>query len=361
MKRNVHILIVDDNLKNLQITAQILKDEGYLISLTQDGQSALEYLMDNPVDLILLDIMMPGINGLDTCRMIKKNDRWKDIPIIFLTAKNQTDDLIEGFKAGAVDYITKPFVRDELLVRVKTHVELFESRKAIMEMNRTRDKLYSIIAHDLRSPFSSIAFTINAIADGIFDPCSELFQKVVRELEHNATNTSSLLDNLLEWTRLQQNRISLDLKKSRLAPVLFECKHLLSPVADKKNITLELEILADPVAVFDHSTMYTVFRNLITNAIKFTPENGLIRILAEKNGTGTQIKIIDNGKGISKETIEKIFEKKELYTTLGTKKERGSGLGLVLIQDFIEANQGKIAVESEEGKGSIFSVFLPAE
>jgi DNA-binding response OmpR family regulator len=121
---NRHILIVDDVLKNLQLTAQILKDADYTFSLAQDGQNALTLLEQDIPDLILLDIMMPGMDGFEVCRKIKQDERLNEIPIIFLTARNQTEDLIEGFKAGGLDYITKPFHRDELLIRVKTHLEL---------------------------------------------------------------------------------------------------------------------------------------------------------------------------------------------------------------------------------------------
>ncbi|HEY4785580.1 MAG TPA: response regulator, partial [Bacteroidales bacterium] len=143
------ILIVDDNLKNLEVLTKILKEEGFLISLAQDGGEALDQLNNITPDLILLDIMMPEMNGLEVCRRIKQNDKLKEIPVIFVTAKNQTEDLVEGFKAGGVDYISKPFQRDELLVRIKNHLELTGSRKRIIALNRTRDKIYSIIAHDI--------------------------------------------------------------------------------------------------------------------------------------------------------------------------------------------------------------------
>ena len=156
-----HILIVDDQMKNLELTANILQGEGFRISLAQHGEKALELLKSQTPDLILLDVMMPGLSGLETCRRIKQLPALKDIPVIFLTAKNQSEDLVEGFEAGGVDYIIKPFRKQELIVRVKNHIELADSRNRILQMNKTRDKLYGIIAHDLRSPLSGITQTQN--------------------------------------------------------------------------------------------------------------------------------------------------------------------------------------------------------
>ena len=173
------ILIVDDNLKNLQLTATLLKGEGYLLSLAEDAGSALAQLESFVPDLILLDVMMPGIDGFELCRIIKKNEKFREIPVIFLTAKNQAEDLADGFNAGGVDYLSKPFNRLELLMRVKNHLELSHSRKKILEMNKTRDKLYSIIAHDIRSPFSSITLTVSAIANGYLEPDSEDFKEII--------------------------------------------------------------------------------------------------------------------------------------------------------------------------------------
>jgi len=207
-----HILIVDDNLHNLRVTARILQDEGYKISLAQDAKSALAQLEEYSPDLILMDVMMPEIDGLKAVRILKQNDRLKDIPVIFLTAKNQVEDLVDGFSAGGVDYITKPFIREELLMRIKTHIELSLARKKIIDMNYTRGKLYSIISHDLRSPLSNIISLIEAVNEGIFPPGSEEFKELFGELEKRTKSTDTLLNNLLHWTAFQQGKINFEHK-----------------------------------------------------------------------------------------------------------------------------------------------------
>jgi len=355
----LHILIVDDVLKNLQITVQILKEAGYVFSLAQDGQSALNFLGETVPDLILLDIMMPGMDGFEVCRKIKQNNKLKEIPVIFLTAKDQTEDLVEGFKAGGVDYITKPFNRDELLIRIETHLELSRSKRKILEMLKTRDKLYSIIAHDIRSPLSSITLIINTIAKGKLNIASNEFKTMMQNLEKSTRHTNTLLNNLLEWTKIHGGAITLKPKLSLVYPIIAECLQLLNGNAQDKNISIQILIPNDTEAFFDEVTMHTVFRNIISNAIKFTPENGNITIESGKSDGFVPIIFNDNGVGMPKAVLQKIFEKNEAFTSLGTKNERGSGLGLYLIKDFIEQNKGKIKVDSAEGKGTSFIVYLP--
>ena len=186
------ILIVDDNPMNLLLTSHVLENEGYATLTADDGRTALKELEKQTPSLILLDVMMPEMDGYEVCRLINANEEWTEIPIIFLTANAQTENLVEGFKAGGVDYITKPFKGEELLVRVKNHLELADSKKMIVEMNKSRDKLYSIIAHDIRSPLSGILQTVDAIDQGYFDPNSDDF----RELIHHLKIKTDLLLNM---------------------------------------------------------------------------------------------------------------------------------------------------------------------
>ncbi len=355
-----HILIVDDNLKNLQITAKILKDEGYLISLAQDGRTALAQLDQLIPDLLLLDIMMPEIDGLELCRIIKRDPRLSDIPVIFLTARTQTDDLEEGFNAGGVDYITKPFKRAELLTRVRNHIELAGSRNRIMEMNRTRDKLYSVIAHDIRSPLSSISLAISSLANGYLEPGTGEYNEIIQYLDRTAAETQTLLDNLLSYTRMQGKSISLAPEELEVFPVIAECVQLLQANADNKKISIEINIPEGLDAYFDEVTMQAVFRNMIFNSIKFTPDNGQIFISAEPAGENVKISVRDSGVGIPKELVDKIFVKNEHFTTPGTDMEHGSGLGSFIIMDFVSRNSGTIEIKSAPGKGTEMIVLLPA-
>lgn len=356
-----HILIVDDNLKNLQVTARILRDEKFRISLAQDGESALYQLGQQKPDLVLLDIMMPGIDGLEVCRKIKKNEKLKEIPIIFLTAMNQTEDLVEGFIVGGVDYITKPFKREELLIRVKNHLELAGSRKKIIEMNKNRDKLYSIIAHDIHSPLSNISMVVHAIEDGWISSGCDDFTEIIHDLGESTNSTLTLLENLLKWTNAQSDTISLSPKLMAVYPVIEECKQLLEGNACHKNITIELNIPDSVEAYFDEVTIHAVFRNLIANSIKFTPENGTIKICSSVNNGFVEITVKDNGIGMPENILNKIFKENIPHTSLGTNKEQGSGLGLLMVKDFVENNKGKLNVKSKPGEGTEIIVSLKSE
>lgn len=353
-----HILVIDDNLANLQVTARILKDHGYFVSLALSGQAGISQLDIDPPELILLDIMMPEMSGLEACRIIKQNKKWKDIPIIFLTAKGETQDLVDGFKAGGVDYIIKPFVSDELLVRMRNQIELSDSKKKIIEMNRTRDKLYSIIAHDIRSPFSSIAQTLEAIDLGYFDVNSADFKEMLSHLNARVKETSTLLNSLLDWTLQQGEAVNVQIKNYSLSSMVKSCVQLLSANAQSKQITINQNIDPKMEVLCDEVMMHTVFRNIISNAIKFTPKGGNINISSQLMGNYVEIQFKDSGIGMSAETIQKIFEKGEHHTSSGTNDEMGTGLGLIMVKDFVEKTKGKIKVESALGEGTKFTVSL---
>ncbi len=356
-----HILIVDDNLKNLQVTAKLLKEKNYLISLAQSGKSALLQLQQYPPDLILLDIMMPEMDGLEVCRKIKGDEKHKEIPVIFLTAKNETIDVVEGFNVGGVDYISKPFKREELLIRVKNHLELANSKKKIIEMNKTRDKLYSIIAHDIRSPLSNISMVIQAISDKIISTDSEDFTEIINGLSDSTQHTLTLLGNLLKWTELQSDSITLSPTTLSVYPIIVDCVNLLKANAESKDIIINLNIQESTSAYFDELSIHTVFRNLLANAIKFTSSNGEINISSTENTEFVRISVKDNGTGIKEDVLEKIFKKHEPHTTPGTNKEQGTGLGLFVVKDFIAKNNGILHIKSKLGEGTEIIVSLPIE
>jgi two-component system, sensor histidine kinase and response regulator len=353
------ILIIDDNPMNLLLTSRILENHGYSTSTAEDGPSGLEQIKNDPPALILLDVMMPEMDGYEVCRRIKEVEEWREIPVIFLTANSQTEELVEGFDAGGVDYITKPFRSEELLVRVKNHLELAASRKTILEMNRTRDKLYSIIAHDIRSPLSGILQTIDAIDQGYFDPCSEDFKELIHHLRIRTSDTSTLLNSLLQWTRIQGESIGIDPKTININELVSNCVQLLNANAIDKNISISIHIPDNATAWCDEVSVHTIFRNIISNAIKFTSINGTIEIWCNLNENNIEVDVRDSGVGMTDEIISKIFEKEEYYTSSGTLNEQGTGLGLLMVKDFIKKNKGKIEVQSILGNGTTVRIFLP--
>jgi two-component system sensor histidine kinase/response regulator len=358
MTKGAYILVVDDNKDNLRLAGNILTESGYKIAVALNGESALKILNENSFDLVLLDIMMPEMDGIEVCRRIKLDGKLKDIPVIFLTAKNQPEDLLEGFNVGSVDYITKPFNKEEFLARVSTHVELARSKKKIVELNKNRDIIYSIIAHDIRAPFSRITQTIDAVVQGYIDPKSDVFMELFQMLSNQTSETFSLIDNLLEWTQTQGGMVEFSQKNVNIHELINKSINLLKANADTKKISLINNVDQEITAFCESKSIATVFRNLISNSIKFTPENGTIAISCSTNDISVFVTIVDSGIGMSDDMIEKIFVKNERHTGLGTNDEHGTGLGIQVIKDFVKRNNGEIAVESNEGNGTSITITL---
>lgn len=361
MQDPITILIVDDNHQNLKVVSNFLKEAGYRLALALNGKDALNIIRKIKVHLVLLDIMMPEMDGIETCKIIKNDPEISDIPVIFLTAKTQTEDIVEGFEAGGVDYITKPFQREELLVRVKNHVSLSLAKEKIIEMNKTRDKLYTIIAHDIKSPFSSIVLSFNMINGGLLDTGSEDFKQVMRDLETTTVQTKGLIDNLLQWANYSTIPENFKLKSNPILPIASECVMLLKGSASQKNIHIDINIPEDMTAWFDEVSIHTILRNLISNAVKFTNQNGKITINATKSeNEKIMLSVEDTGVGMTKEMIQKVFKTDESVSTMGTKNERGTGIGLSLVKGFTEKNNGRLHVESTPGKGTVITLELLA-
>lgn len=365
-KRNIRILIVDDTSVNIQVVASILKPEGYILSFARNGVSALKIVERKQIDLVLLDIMMPGMDGYEVCQKLKANDQTKDIPVIFLTAKTDPDSIIKGFEMGVVDYVTKPFNGSELLARVNTHLKLKITQQnlekkniELKELNATKDKLFSIIGHDLRGPIGSFRTMLELIITKVQDYNDQSLIMFLNLGVRSTESTLVLLENLLSWAKSQRGELGYKPLKGNLDEVIKETVHLLSGQAHEKHIKIKTTIDENIKIVFDHDMVKTIIRNLGSNAIKFTPENGNISITAKLMDDHVEIMVKDSGIGIEKENLNKIFNDKVHYTTYGTKNEKGTGLGLMLCKDFVEKHGGRIRVKSEVGKGSAFIFTLP--
>ncbi len=363
-KKNIYV--VDDIQENIQVIGNILITNGLNISIARDGEQALTGIKKKLPDLVLLDVSMPGMDGFEVCRRLKADDETISIPVIFLTARTQTEDIVNGFKAGGVDYITKPFNTEELLSRVFTHLELKESRdtikeqnKLLKELNSTKDKFFRIIAHDLKSAFNQLL----GFSSLLFESSDKSVSDEVRELSFllnkSAKNTFKLLENLLSWARFQSGHIKFKQEKLSLYGLVKDNLELLMESAENKHIDLINEVSEDYHIWADKNMINTVIRNLVTNAIKFTNENGKVLVKAYKKKDFTIISVIDTGIGISEQTLPKLFELEFQDSIPGTNDEKGTGLGLILCKEFIEKHGGIISVESEVGKGSTFSFSIP--
>ncbi len=356
------ILIVDDVPQNITIAQAILKKDGYYIKTAGDGETALRIVSEENIDLVLLDIMMPEMDGFTVAEKLQNSSTTRDIPIIFLTARNDTESITRAFRTGAVDYITKPFRGEELRMRVKTHLRLRHTQRALQEANASKDRFFSIIAHDLRSPFTALVGMSQYLAKGIDTLDAKTAKEFLEGMHRSSKNAFNLLENLLEWSRMQTGRLPMSPKKVNLYEILEDNLSLLWVNVENKDITVENKLGREETAWADENAVNTVFRNLLSNAVKFTPKEGVISIYSRRTEEGVVVTVEDSGVGMDQETLNSLFRiGVRSNSTRGTEKEKGTGLGLILCRDFVERNGGTLSVESEPGRGSKFSFTLPVE
>ena len=360
------ILIVDDVVSNVLLLKILLTNEKFQVCTANNGTTCIEMARSEKPDLILLDVMMPDISGFDTAVILKKDETTKEIPIIFLTALNTPADLVHGFQVGANDFLTKPFNKEELVMRVMQQISLVAAKRIIEKQNAelratlsNRDKMYSVIAHDLRSPMASIRMVLNLLvqsttAETVGEETYMLLDQANRESEE----VHDLLDNLLKWTKSQTGRLSVVIQDLDLNDIIPGVVDIFEMIAQTKNIKLDLQRSDDNLIVHaDNDMLKTVVRNFMSNAIKFSPEGSSIEIIMKKEGDFAKVSVRDHGVGIAADRLATIFHKGD--TTYGTGGEEGSGLGLQLCQDFATKIGGECQVESTEGQGSTFSVLIP--
>lgn len=361
------LLIVDDVQSNVLLLKALLGKEGYRIEVAMNGQEALVMTEKGMPDLILLDVMMPGMDGFEVAEKLKEQEIFRDIPIIFLTALDDTQSIVKGFKLGASDFISKPFRKEELMIRISHQLSLVAAKRIIWqqtdELKKTiegRDKLYSVIAHDLRSPMASMKMLLNTImmsADRnkmdteIFDML-EMSNKTSEEV-------FSLLDNLLKWTKSQLGKQTIVHQALDVTELVAGVIEVMEPIAAIKNIKLQMDETEAKEVLVDIEMIKCVIRNLLSNAIKFSNKNSIIRVVFDSQDDKVIVTVVDSGRGIKKEDQSKLLQDSTHFTTFGTNSEEGSGLGLLLCRDFVRKNAGELWFESEENVGSRFSFSIP--
>ena len=363
------ILIVDDVMSNVLLLKVLLTNEKFAIATASNGRQALEQVEKENPDLVLLDVMMPDMSGFEVAQHLKSNPNTADIPIIFLTALNSTADIVKGFQVGANDFISKPFNKEELIIRVTHQISLVAAKRLILskteELQRTiagRDKLYSVIAHDLRSPMGSIKMVLNML---ILNLPSEKIGAEMYELLTMANQTTedvfSLLDNPLKWPQSQIGKLNVVYQDVDLVEVTDGVIEIFSMVASLKKIRIH-EMKPEKMMVnADIDMLKTVVRNLLSNAIKFSKENSEVLVKMEEVDGMAVVSVQDYGCGISEEGQKKLLHTDTHFSTFGTNNEEGSGLGLLLCKDFVVKNGGKLWFTSKEGEGSIFSFSIPVK
>jgi len=355
------ILLVDDNLNNLKLLIEYLKHSGLKVLIARNGMEAIKRAKLVAPDLILLDIMMPGMDGYETCNELKKCHQTSEIPVIFMTALTDTISKVKGFEHGAVDYITKPFQHEEVLMRISTHLTIIRQKKRLAELNATKDKFFSIVAHDMRNAFASLLNGTQFLSESVHKLSMDQIDTFSTKIYSSAKNTYKLLQNLLEWARLQRGAYVYAPQSFDFYTIAIEMTALYEEMAKQKTIHLTHDIVQGTIVHSDSRMIKTILRNLITNAIKYTHTEGSVHLSIKQENDYHTISVKDTGVGITSEDMINLFQIDKASSAPGTFQETGTGLGLILCKELAEKCGGKIWVESVPQKGSTFFVSIHEE
>lgn len=366
------ILVVDDIPANVLLLKMMLEQSGFGVLTAQGAEEAFSRLEEEQVDLILMDVLMPGIDGFELAKQLKEHPDYREIPIIFLTALNTSTDVVKGFQLGGDDFMSKPFNKEELLVRIRYQLNMLEAKRTIKrqteELEKTiagRDTLYSVIAHDLRVPMSSMKMILNALTIKAKEEHGNEAELV--DMLHSANEISEhlfvLLDNLLKWTSSQLGRLKAVPQSINLPELVEGIVEVSSIIAATKDIQLNFypSSMTGMEVFVDIDMIKTSIRNLISNAIKFSYRGKEVDVVVKLKDGKAILEVIDHGCGISQENQAKLMNLSSHYTTFGTENESGSGLGLLLVSEFLKLNNGRVFFTSKEGEGSTFGFALPVQ
>jgi signal transduction histidine kinase len=360
------ILIVDDIPSNIQILAEAMRND-YQIIFATTGEEAIKIAMaEQPPDLILLDIMLPDIDGYTVCRHLKNESTTRDIPIIFITAKSEETDETRGFEYGGVDYIIKPFSIPIVKARVQTHIELKRKRDMLKEMadrleqlNQTKNKFLGIAAHDLRSPLGSVRGFSRLLIEELSGQVSPDQQEFLDIIYQQSNHMLALVDDLLDVAVIESGKLDLRIQKDNIIEMIEKRIRLFQHKLNKKHIDLSTRFDNIPEIAFDRIRISQVMDNLLSNAIKFSPENVKINVNVHQLEDRVRIDVIDEGSGIPLEHQPYIFGAFQKFRKTNAGSEKSTGLGLSIVKRIIEAHDGSIRVLSEPGKGTTMSFTLP--
>ncbi|MUG98431.1 response regulator [Scytonema sp. UIC 10036] len=348
------ILIIDDEPDNFDVIDTLLDTEGYQLSYVSNGEQALALLKAFQPDVILLDVMMPQMNGIEFCQKFKSHPQWKHIPVIMVTALTAKEDLSKCLALGADDFISKPVNGVELRSRVKSMLRIKKQYDTLQETLRLRENLSEMIVHDLRNPLTTIIMATEILGMAKFSP--ELLQKKTDAIVRSARQLQSLIDNLLLMAKLESGKMILQRTEVDLFAICYSAISDLEIFAEQKKLKLvvSLPAIGGSVSV-DLNLFRRVLDNLLFNAIKFAPYNSEIMLCADYPKPGrARIQVADSGPGVKEELRQKIFEKYEIGTPM--KEVSQIGLGLAFCKMTVEAHGGSIKVEKNEPKGAIFTV-----
>ena len=371
------ILVADDIPANVELLLDQLNSLGYETITAVDGPSAVAAAFEKHPDLCILDVSMPagdlGVDdrstGFEVCRRIKRDPRTSRIPVIFVTALNDTNDRVRGIEAGGDDFLTKPHNRLVLGARVRSLLKLKaatdaleDSLRKLRELEKVRDDLMKMIVHDLKTPLTSVLATLEMLADGDFGEVTTMQKAAIGDAETKSEDLLALIDDILEVARIEEANISLTLAPMAPGALLAELVHEWAHRFQQEGTTTSVSVADDaPVFSGDKGLVKRVFSNLIQNAITHSSRPVHIELSARRAGKGVLFTVSDNGPGIPPEYHDLIFRKFGQVEMPRSPRTRSSGLGLTFCKLVVERHGGRIWVKSTEGQGSAFYIELPSD
>lgn len=367
------ILVVDDTPANLRLLSNVLSKAGYRHLEASDGEEAIELAKEHEPDLILLDIMMPGLSGFEVVEQIKKDAVLMDVPIIFLSSLTDTDDKVQAFKAGGVDYITKPFQKEETLARINTHLKIRFLQKQLNErikilrereielsrLNQKKDDLVRTVSHDIKNPLTGIIGLVKLMRDSDKITPEEQIQ-MLSVIEDSGSNLLNLVREILDRESRKTEPEELDYSQTEIYDLIQRIISMNKAKSVLKNIQLNYSVTPrDLQTEIDQNKIEIAINNLVSNALKFTPSGGKVHIEIFQQNDELFIKVNDTGIGIPEKMQSNLFKDTHKYSREGTNGEVGTGLGLDIVQLYVELHGGKIWVESDLKIGTTFYITIP--
>ena len=363
------ILIVDDDRLNIRILEGILgKIAGYVTAESYSGEGTLAVYREFQPDLVLLDVMLPGIDGFETCRRLRHEFGEKCAPIIFITAKTGSDDIVEGLSAGGVDYLPKPFKPKEVLARIRSHLQnraLVEQQKLLVEQlssaNAAKNRFLGMAAHDLRNPLASIRGIAEFLQEGAVGDLNADQLDLVNTIHEASQSMLDMVNELLDVTAIEAGELKLGLCPQDLGELVGKSVALMNMEAAKKDTRVVFELPEIPIKLsIDPTKIRQVVDNLISNAIKYSPPGSTVQVtVGAVSQESVHISVRDQGPGIPEGERDKLFKDFSRLSVKPTGGEKSTGLGLAICRKIVEAHRGHIFAENLPSRGCEFRVTLP--